>query len=64
MINYISDVKLEGILYDKGGKSTVILNDLVLKENDHVGAIRVRKIEQDRVTLEFENEEYVFKLKE
>ena len=32
----IRDIVLEGIMYDpRGGESVVILNDFILKENDH-----------------------------
>lgn len=64
VINSINDVILEGILYDPGGESIVILNDLVLKENDQIGGIKVEKIEEDRVTLSYKGKRYIFKTKE
>jgi hypothetical protein len=64
IINSINDVILEGILYDPKGESAVVLNDILLKENDQIGNIKVKKIFQDRVILYFMDNEYVFKLKE
>ncbi len=63
-IDSIDDVILEGILFDKDGESVVIMNDLVLKENEQIGSIQVKKIERDRVILSFKGEDHTFKLKE
>lgn len=63
-INSIEDVILEGIVYDKDGESVAIINDLVLKENDQIGSIRVKKIERGGVILSFKGEDHTFKLKE
>ncbi|NQT96070.1 MAG: hypothetical protein HQ572_06420 [Candidatus Omnitrophica bacterium] len=64
VISSINDVVLEGILYDDKGQSVAIMNDLVLKENDQVGSIIVKKIERDRVILIYNDKEYTIKLKE
>lgn len=64
VINSINDVILEGILYDPAGESVVVLNDIILKENDQVGRIKVKRIENNYVILIYENEEYTIKLKE
>jgi len=64
VITSINDVVLEGILYDPEGESIVILNDLVLKENDQVGNIKVERIEKNRVILSCKGEEHIFKTKE
>jgi len=63
-IDSIDDVILEGILFDTGGESVVIMNDLILKENDKIGSMQVKKIEKDRVILSFKGEDHTFKLKE
>lgn len=50
-INSIEDVSLEGILYDEKGGSSVILNGMVLKEGNKIGAVVVDKIEPKKVIL-------------
>ncbi len=63
-INSINDIILEGILFDAGGESVVVMNDLVLKVNDHVGNIKVKHIKENEVIILFKGEEYTLKPKE
>lgn len=64
VINSIDDVVLEGIIYDPKAESIAVLNGLILKENDQVGSIKIKKIEKDWVILIYEDKEYTLKLKE
>lgn len=46
-----SDLRLEGIIYDKGGASYCILNGEVLKPGDSSGDYQLLKIEDGRIVL-------------
>ncbi len=59
-----SDMNLEGIIFDKSGKSLAIINGKVLKVGDKIGNYNILKIEKQKVTLEFNAEEVVLELKE
>ena len=61
-INSIGDVSLEGILYDEKGSSSVILNGMVLKEGDKIGAVVIDKIEPKKVILVIGEERYEVEL--
>ena len=68
IINYdedlaISDVILDGIIYDPSGASLAIINGVVVKVNDKVGFFIVRKIEEKKVTLFKNQEKYILELK-
>jgi len=43
------DILIEGIIYDKQGRSFAIINDLVVKIGDMVGEYQVLKIEETKV---------------
>jgi len=58
-IRSIEDIRLEGIAYDPDGDSIAIINNLVLKENDIFGNIKIIKIESDNVKLRFNQTEHV-----
>jgi len=60
----IEDIRLEGIVYDSEGGSIAIINGEVLKEDDMIGNIKVIKIESDKVSLLFNQKEYVVNLSE
>jgi hypothetical protein len=60
----ISDVVVEGILFDPKGGSVVIINDIILKQADTISGIVVEKIEKDYVVLSFKGEQHKFNLKE
>ncbi len=68
IVNYdqdllISDMILEGIIYDSMGKSFAIVNGSVIKPNDKIGLYVVTKIEQRKVTLKKGQEQFVLELK-
>lgn len=63
-VKSVNDIVLEGIIYDPDRGSIVILNGSILKEDDQMGSIKVKRIEESRVILIFENEEHILKLKE
>ncbi|MFC1806847.1 hypothetical protein ACFL0T_00565 [Candidatus Omnitrophota bacterium] len=62
-ISTVNDIFLEGIIYDPKGDSVAIVNDLIVKENDTIGTITIKKIESESVIFLYKDEEYVFKLK-
>lgn len=48
----MSDINLEGIIYDSSGASFAIINGSVLKEFDQIGGFKIIKIEKNEVSLE------------
>ena len=68
IINYdtdllISDLTIEGIIYDPHGKSFAIVNGNVVKSNDKIGQYIVKSIEQRRVILTNGHEDFLLELK-
>lgn len=63
-IGSISDIVIEGILYDPQGESVVIINDLILKQGSSINGITVKSIERNSVVLSFKGEDHTFKIKE
>ena len=68
IINYdteylITDLNLEGIIFDPYGKSYAIVNGTVIKPNDKIGAYVVKKIEQKKVMLTNGQESFVIEVK-
>lgn len=47
---------LEGIVWDAGGDSVVMINGMVLRKGDRIGGFEILKIESNRVTLRAGNE--------
>ncbi|GEM_PF-441453 len=62
VIKSVDDIKLEGIVYDPGRDSIAIINGLVLKENDTFSNLKLIKIEADKVTILFNQKQYVVRL--
>ena len=48
----MSDIHLEGIIYDPRGVSFAIINGTVLKEFDQIGGFKLIKIEKNEVSVE------------
>ena len=68
MVNYdtdllVSDLILEGIIYDPRGKSFAIINGNVIKPEDKIGIYVVKKIDQRKVILTNGQENFVLELK-
>jgi len=68
IVNYddellITDMFLEGIIYDRGKKSLAIINGSVIKVNDKIGLYTVRKITKRKVYLIKGDEKFVLQLK-
>ena len=68
VINYdadlqISDLTLEGIIYDPRGKSFAIVNGNVVKPSDKIGLYVIKKIEPKKVFLTNGQENFVLELK-
>ncbi len=59
-----SDMNLEGIIFDRTGKSLAIINGRVLKAGDKIGTYAIISIEKQKVFLEFNAEKVVLELKE
>lgn len=68
IINYgadlqLSDIVLEGIMTDQNGNNIAIINAMIVKPNDKIGAYIVQRIEKDRVVLIKGKEQSILKLK-
>ncbi|MFH0984591.1 MAG: hypothetical protein V1882_03535 [Candidatus Omnitrophota bacterium] len=59
-----SGVKLEGIIYDPGGRSMAILNGKTYQKGEVVGDATVVKILKDHVVITVEKEERTLRLRE
>lgn len=57
-IQTIHDVILEGIVYDRKRGSIVVINGIVLKEGEQIGAAMIKKIEPKQVVLEIKEKQY------
>jgi len=60
----IEDVILEGIAIGPSGKNVAILNGQMLKENDKVGHLQIRKISKNAVELSIDEKIYTLSLQE
>lgn len=60
----IDDIRCEGVIFDPGAKSMVVLNDEVLKEGDKVNNVEVIKIGKDLVIIKIREKEHTIKLTE
>ena len=49
----VDDIRLEGIAISPKGKSRAILNGEMVKENDRIGNIEIKKIEKKQVIITF-----------
>lgn len=58
------DIVLEGIAAAAKGKKMAIINGHILKENDRVGMVEVKKITDNAVTLVIDGQTYDIKLPE
>ena len=68
IVNYetdllISDMTLEGIIYDPSGKSFAIINGTVAKLNDRIGLYVVSRIDKNQVILKKGQENFMLELK-
>jgi len=54
-----STVHLEGIVYVPGNSMAIVNNNMTLKEGDHIGKIRVIKINRNSVIFGYENKTFV-----
>lgn len=59
----ISDLTLEGIIFDPSGKNLAIINGNVVKPNDKLGAFIISRIEKNEVILLKGQESFVLRLK-
>lgn len=69
IVNYdqdllITDMLLEGIIYDPSGKSLAIINGSVVKKYDKIGLFVVEKVDKKKVILRKGQESYALELKE
>ncbi|MFH1645654.1 MAG: hypothetical protein ABIB11_04455 [Candidatus Omnitrophota bacterium] len=63
-VSSIEGLFLQGIIYDPAGVSVAIFNDLMLREDEKIGNVLIKKIEPDMIVVEFDGKEYVLKPKE
>ncbi len=61
-VTSIEDIKLEGIAVGARGRRVAIINGQMLKDDDKVGLIEMRKITSTTVTLLFDGKEYALNL--
>ena len=60
----ISEIVIEGIIYDPKGSSFAIINSEVVKSGDAIGGYEVLDIQQNKVTLLKDAEKFEIELKE
>ncbi|MFH1856299.1 MAG: hypothetical protein ABH836_03590 [Candidatus Omnitrophota bacterium] len=63
-VTSVSDIKLEGIVWDTGGKSLAIINGDMVQEGDLIGGNKIEKIFPDRVIILVDEKETVLYLLE
>jgi hypothetical protein len=59
----ISDMVLEGIIFDPKGKSLAIINGRVVKLNEQIGLYMVIEIRENKVVLVKNQERFVLEIK-
>ena len=59
----VSDLVIEGIIYDAYGDSVVIINDMILKEGESVSGATVKEIKKHSVVLSFKGKDHEFNVK-
>ena len=59
----ISEMNLEGIIYDAGGHSLAIINGIMVKKNDKIGFYVVSNISEKKVILLKGQENFILELK-
>ena len=59
----LSDMTLEGIIFDPGGNSFAIINGVVVERNGQFGLYKIEKIEADKVFLKKGLESFILELK-
>ncbi|MFH1202619.1 MAG: hypothetical protein V1674_07065 [Candidatus Omnitrophota bacterium] len=59
----MSDIKLEGIIYDPQGVSFAIVNGTVVREFEMIGGFKLKTIEKNEITLEKNDQIYKIQLK-
>ena len=60
----VSEINVEGIIYDPKGNSCAIINSEVVKPGDRIGKFEVMDIEQNKVILLKDSERIKIELKE
>ena len=59
----VSDMILEGIIYEPDGMALAIINGEIVKKNDSIGLYVISEIEQSRVILNRGQERFVLTMK-
>jgi type II secretory pathway component PulC len=57
-ITSVDDIKVEGIAIGAQGKRVAILNGEVLKENDKVGEVEIKKVDKKSVVIQMGGKSY------
>jgi len=63
-VESMADIVLEGIMYDPAGDSVAVINDTMLRVNEKMGKVKIKRIEPRSVVLEFNGKEHIIKPKE
>ncbi len=58
----IEDIRLEGILWDRGGDSFAIINDEILKAEDTIRGFKILKIEKEEIILSSGEDSYSIRM--
>ena len=60
---FVSDMILEGIIFEPQGNSLAIINGKVVKVGEYIGSYAVLEIKQNEVILDKDGEKYILGLK-
>jgi hypothetical protein len=58
----ISDIHLEGIIFDPAGKSYAVINGNVIAENDSLGGFTLKEIKKDKIILQNGENSHIIEL--
>lgn len=61
-VQVIDDITLEGILWDPKGGSIAVLNGVIMREGQEAGSVKLKKIEEKKITLLLNEIEYTISL--
>jgi hypothetical protein len=61
-IKSVSDLKLEGVIWDPQGESLAIINGKIVKEGDLFDGITIDKIYSDKITISMQDQKFTINL--
>ncbi len=57
-----SEIKISGILWDPQGRSSVIVNNQIVKVGESVSGFMIERIDKESVTISKDGKKYIMKL--